>query len=105
MEEFENPPIDECNCELCYYDIHDCENSCPRCDIEVKEELNGKENKIDIPKFYLYEYLEDSNCFYNLGKFTANELPTVNVGNKILNYFDDGYDSALKMFNRIVIPE
>ncbi|MEM3857764.1 MAG: hypothetical protein QW478_00010 [Candidatus Micrarchaeaceae archaeon] len=49
--------------------------------------------------------LEDSNCFYNLGKFTVDELPTLTVGNKILNYFDDGYDSALKLFNRIVIPE
>src|SRR5579875_416608 len=102
MEEVE---INECDCKFCYYGVYDCENSCPQCDIEVKEELNGKENKIETPKFYLYEYIEECKSFNNLGKFTIDDLPKIKIGNKVYTYFDTEYDSALKMFNKIILSE
>jgi|SRR5579875_392884 len=94
------------NVNIVIMTFYDCENSFPNCDIEIKQELEyGNNNKQEVPKYYLYEYLEDSNSFYNLGKFSADELPPVKIGNKVYNYFDDCYEAMLKLFNQIIIPE
>ena len=68
MEEVE---INECDCKFCYYGVYDCENSCPHCDIEVRDELN-KSSEEEVTKdfysshFYDYEYeydpIEDKGC-------------------------------------------
>ena len=97
MEDFEIP-VDECLCVYCYYEGLDS-TDCPCCDLELFE----FDKKVDSPTYNLFEYVEDSNCYYLIGSYTVDELPKIKFGENEYSYFDECYEPMLALFNRKLV--